>query len=106
MASAFMVGESLVGEGNEVAHIDLLIGPKDGPVGEAFARAGAAARARDDCADAVEPALGRLRRAVRRGSYPSVPPANGWRASAAPSRTVCVEGSLPRARAIDSFVAW
>jgi 5,6,7,8-tetrahydromethanopterin hydro-lyase len=28
-----------VGEGNEVAHIDLLIGPKSGPVGEAFAGA-------------------------------------------------------------------
>jgi 5,6,7,8-tetrahydromethanopterin hydro-lyase len=39
MASAFMVGESLVGDGNEVAHIDLLIGRKDGPVGEAFASA-------------------------------------------------------------------
>jgi 5,6,7,8-tetrahydromethanopterin hydro-lyase len=39
MASSIMVGESLVGEGNEVAHIDLLIGPKDGPVGEAFAAA-------------------------------------------------------------------
>ena len=39
MASSVMVGESLVGEGNEVAHIDLLIGPKDGPVGEAFAGA-------------------------------------------------------------------
>ena len=37
MASSMMVGESLVGDGNEVAHIDLLIGPKDGPVGEAFA---------------------------------------------------------------------
>ncbi len=32
-----MVGESLVGEGNEVAHIDLMIGPKNGPVGAAFA---------------------------------------------------------------------
>ena len=32
-----MVGESLVGEGNEVAHIDLMIGPKNGPVGQAFA---------------------------------------------------------------------
>ena len=31
-----MVGESLVGDGNEVAHIDLSIGPKDGPVGQAF----------------------------------------------------------------------
>jgi len=34
-----MVGEFLVGDGNEVAHIDLLIGPKDGPVGQAFAAA-------------------------------------------------------------------
>ena len=33
------VGEALVGEGNEVAHIDLLIGDKDGPVGTAFANA-------------------------------------------------------------------
>jgi 5,6,7,8-tetrahydromethanopterin hydro-lyase len=33
------VGEALVGEGNEVAHIDLLIGSKDGPVGAAFAQA-------------------------------------------------------------------
>ena len=33
------VGEALVGEGNEVAHIDLLIGEKTGPVGIAFANA-------------------------------------------------------------------
>ena len=33
------VGEALVGEGNEIAHIDLLIGEKDGPVGVAFANA-------------------------------------------------------------------
>ena len=33
------IGEALVGEGNEVAHIDLLIGNKDGPVGSAFANA-------------------------------------------------------------------
>ncbi len=39
MASSVMVGESLVGDGNEVAHIDLLIGPMDGPVGKAFAAA-------------------------------------------------------------------
>jgi 5,6,7,8-tetrahydromethanopterin hydro-lyase len=39
MASSFMVGESLVGEGNEVAHIDLIIGPKDGPAGAAFVEA-------------------------------------------------------------------
>lgn len=33
------VGEALVGEGNEVAHIDLLIGDKAGPVGVAFSNA-------------------------------------------------------------------
>ena len=35
----FNVGEALVGDGNEVAHIDLMIGSKDGPVGIAFANA-------------------------------------------------------------------
>jgi 5,6,7,8-tetrahydromethanopterin hydro-lyase len=33
------VGESLVGEGNEVAHIDLLIGPRGSPVESAFCNA-------------------------------------------------------------------
>jgi 5,6,7,8-tetrahydromethanopterin hydro-lyase len=33
------IGEALSGEGNEIAHIDLLIGSKDGPVGVAFANA-------------------------------------------------------------------
>jgi 5,6,7,8-tetrahydromethanopterin hydro-lyase len=37
MAPTLLVGESLVGEGNEVAHVDVLIGSKSGPVGEAFA---------------------------------------------------------------------
>jgi len=36
---SMFIGESLVGEGNEVAHIDLLIGSKTGPVGVAFATA-------------------------------------------------------------------
>ncbi|WP_309624170.1 formaldehyde-activating enzyme [Methylibium sp.] len=34
-----MVGESLVGDGNEVAHIDLLIGPRGSAVESAFAHA-------------------------------------------------------------------
>jgi 5,6,7,8-tetrahydromethanopterin hydro-lyase len=33
------IGEGLVGDGNEIAHIDLLIGDKAGPVGNAFANA-------------------------------------------------------------------
>jgi 5,6,7,8-tetrahydromethanopterin hydro-lyase len=36
---SMFIGEALVGDGNEVAHIDLLIGPKTGPVGTAFASA-------------------------------------------------------------------
>ena len=36
---SLFVGESLVGDGNEVAHIDLMIGDKSGPVGGAFANA-------------------------------------------------------------------
>src|SRR5437868_14042922 len=38
-AMSMFIGEALVGDGNEVAHIDLLIGSKDGPVGHAFATA-------------------------------------------------------------------
>ena len=33
------IGEALAGDGNEIAHIDLMIGSKDGPVGSAFASA-------------------------------------------------------------------
>lgn len=33
----YKVGEALIGEGNEIAHIDLLVGDKAGPVGAAFA---------------------------------------------------------------------
>src|SRR4029078_11563567 len=36
---SMFIGEALVGDGNEIAHIDLLIGDKNGPVGVAFAKA-------------------------------------------------------------------
>ena len=36
---SMFIGEGLVGDGNEIAHIDLLIGDKTGPVGSAFANA-------------------------------------------------------------------
>ena len=35
--STYLIGEALLGGGNEIAHVDLLIGDKDGPVGKAFA---------------------------------------------------------------------
>ncbi len=36
---AMYIGEALAGDGNEIAHIDLIIGDKDGPAGIAFANA-------------------------------------------------------------------
>ncbi|MBX6332570.1 MAG: formaldehyde-activating enzyme [Gemmatimonadaceae bacterium] len=39
MAADFFIGESLVGDGNEVAHIDLIIGSKQGHAGQAFCNA-------------------------------------------------------------------
>jgi 5,6,7,8-tetrahydromethanopterin hydro-lyase len=34
--NSFLIGESLIGDGNEVAHVDLVIGHKTGPAGAAF----------------------------------------------------------------------
>ena len=39
MAADFFIGESLVGEGKEVAHFYLIIGSKSGPAGQAFVQA-------------------------------------------------------------------
>jgi 5,6,7,8-tetrahydromethanopterin hydro-lyase len=36
---SMFIGEALAGDGNEIAHIDLMIGSKNGPVGIAFAQA-------------------------------------------------------------------
>ncbi|MDR3499941.1 MAG: formaldehyde-activating enzyme [Parvibaculum sp.] len=41
---AMMIGESYVGEGIDAAHLNLMLGPRDGPVGQAFANALAAPR--------------------------------------------------------------
>ncbi|MFW9938198.1 MAG: bifunctional 5,6,7,8-tetrahydromethanopterin hydro-lyase/3-hexulose-6-phosphate synthase [Candidatus Thorarchaeota archaeon] len=35
----YYIGEALIGEGSDLAHIDLIIGSKDGPVGISFANA-------------------------------------------------------------------
>jgi len=35
----FLIGEALIGKGNELAHVDLMIGKKTGPVGQAFTNA-------------------------------------------------------------------
>ncbi len=36
---SMFIGEALVGDGNEIAHIDLIVGSKEGPAGHAFANA-------------------------------------------------------------------
>ena len=35
----YLIGEALVGDGPELAHVDLILGDKEGPVGAAFANA-------------------------------------------------------------------
>jgi len=35
----YLIGEALIGEGAELAHVDLIVGDKNGPVGMAFANA-------------------------------------------------------------------
>ncbi|WP_343241689.1 formaldehyde-activating enzyme, partial [Methanoculleus sp. UBA312] len=35
----YLIGEALVGDGAELAHIDLMMGNKEGAVGQAFANA-------------------------------------------------------------------
>jgi len=37
LGPVYLIGEALLGEGNELAHVDLMVGDKDGPVGKAFA---------------------------------------------------------------------
>lgn len=37
MKSLFKIGEALLGTGDELAHVDLMVGDKEGPVGTAFA---------------------------------------------------------------------
>jgi len=37
LGPTYLIGEALLGEGNELAHVDLMVGDKDGPVGKAFA---------------------------------------------------------------------
>ena len=35
----YLIGEALVGKDEEIAHIELIIGDRDGPVGKAFVEA-------------------------------------------------------------------
>jgi 5,6,7,8-tetrahydromethanopterin hydro-lyase len=74
------IGEALVGEGNEIAHIDLLIGSKDGPVGTAFANALANQSAGPSSSSAASSFTG-TRKMIRRFTNTTTKPPR-WRSSA------------------------
>ena len=62
---SMFIGEALVGEGNEIAHIDLLIGSKDGPVGHGV------------CQRPGQPEAGSLQPAGRADAQPDLQAGHG-----------------------------
>ena len=104
---AMFIGEALVGDGNEISHIDLLIGDKAGPVGTAFANALATQSAGHSSLLAVvspnivcKPATVMITKVTLKGSKQVVQMFGP--AQAAVARAVVdsvVEGVLPKAEA-------
>jgi 5,6,7,8-tetrahydromethanopterin hydro-lyase len=101
---SMFIGEALVGEGNEVAHIDLLIGSKDGPVGTAFANALADQKHGHSNLLAVltpnlicKPATVLITKVTIKGAAQAVQMFGPAQASVAKAVTDCVaEGIIPR----------
>ena len=98
------IGEALVGDGNEVAHIDLLIGSKDGPVGHAFANALAGQKQGHSNLLAVltpnlvcKPATVLITKVTIKGAPQAVQMFGPAQAAVAKAVADCVaEGSIPR----------
>lgn len=105
------IGEALVGDGNEVAHIDLLLGSKDGPVGYAFAQALADQKAGHSNLLAVltpnllcKPATVMITKVTIKGANQAVQMFGPAQKAVAKAMTDCVaEGILPKGVA-DSLV--
>lgn len=105
------IGEALAGEGNEVAHIDLLLGSKDGPVGYAFAQALADQKAGHSNLLAVltpnlicKPATVMITKVTIKGAKQAVQMFGPAQKAVAKAITDCVaEGILPKGTA-DSLV--
>src|ERR1700732_4996501 len=101
------VGEALVGDGNEIAHIDLLIGSKTGPVGIAFANALANQKAGHSNLLAVltpnlicKPATVLITKVTIKGATQAVQMFGPAQASVAKAVTDCVaEGIIPKSEA-------
>ena len=104
---SMMIGEALVGEGNEVAHIDLLIGDKAGPVGVAFANALATQSAGHSSLLAVvspnivcKPATVMITKVTIKGAKQAVQMFGPAQAAVAKAVADCVaEGIIPKSEA-------
>ena len=101
------VGEALVGEGNEIAHIDLMIGEKIGPVGLAFANALADQKAGHSSLLAVltpnlavKPATVMITKVTIKGARQAVQMFGPAQAAVANAVADCVEdGTIPKDQA-------
>jgi 5,6,7,8-tetrahydromethanopterin hydro-lyase len=101
------IGEALAGDGNEVAHIDLLIGDKAGPVGIAFANALADQKHGHSNLLAVltpnlvcKPATVLITKVTIKGAAQAVQMFGPAQAAVAKAVTDCVaEGIIPKAEA-------
>jgi 5,6,7,8-tetrahydromethanopterin hydro-lyase len=104
---SMFIGEALVGDGNEVAHIDLMIGNKEGPVGIAFANALAGQKAGHSNLLAVltpnlvcKPVTVLITKVTIKGAKQAVQMFGPAQAAVAKAVTDCVaEGIIPRNQA-------
>ena len=107
------IGEALAGDGNEIAHIDLLIGSKDGPVGVSFANA--LARQSDGHSNllavltpnlAVKPATVMVTKVTIKGMKQAVQMFGPAQHGVAKAVMDCVaEGTIPADEADDLFIS-
>ena len=110
---SMFVGEALAGEGNEIAHIDLLIGDKAGPVGVAFANA--LSRQSQGHSNllavltpnlAVKPATVLITKVTIKGAKQAVQMFGPAQYAVAKAVMDCVkDGTIPAAEAEDLFVS-
>src|SRR5215470_17727647 len=111
-SNSLLVGESLVGDGNEVAHIDLMIGSKSGPAGHAFAQRLAAQTAGHNALLAVlapnvpaKPDTVMFNKVTIKGANQAVQMFGPAQAAVAKAVVDCVaDGTVPKAQANDLCV--
>jgi 5,6,7,8-tetrahydromethanopterin hydro-lyase len=104
---SMFIGEALAGDGNEIAHIDLLIGDKNGPVGVAFANSLADQKAGHSNLLAVltpnllcKPATVLITKVTIKGATQAVQMFGPAQAAVARAVTDCVtDGTIPAADA-------